>query len=57
MSHNLVTEMQKKLTNSKIATQIAVQRDMSPMIAILLSIPPVTLDPSPLLIWNQISIW
>jgi len=56
MSHNLVTERQKKLTHSKIDTQIAFQGDSSSPIGICLSIPPAMQKPSPLLCLNPIAI-
>jgi len=57
MSHNLVTEIQKILTLSKIGTRFAFQGDMSSKLTIRLSIPPATQEPSRILGAKPISVW
>jgi len=57
MSHNLVTEIKKKLTSSKIGKQLAFHRDQRSKITVCISIVPQTQKPSPSLRRNQISIW
>jgi len=56
MSQNLVTEIKKKLTHSKIGTQTTFQIDMSSKLALSLSIPLAMLKPSPVLLQNLIFI-
>jgi len=57
VSHNLVTEVKKKLTSSKIGTQIEFHWDLTSKIVFGLSIPLVTQEPSSCLHPNPISIW
>jgi len=57
MSQNLVTEIKKNLTRSKIGTQIAFHRDTTVKIQICLFIPPQTQEPSPSHRLILISIW
>ena len=56
MSHNWVTEINKKLTGSTISTQIAFHQDMTSKITICISIRPMTAEPSQCLHLNPISI-
>ena len=57
MSDNLVTEIKKKLTHSKIRTPIDFTRDRSWTWTFWLSIPLATQEPSPYLRPYPISIW
>jgi hypothetical protein len=57
VSHNLVTEIKKELTHSKIGKQIAFHIDMRSKITVCLSVPPLMLEPSPCLRPNPKSIW
>lgn len=56
MSHKIVTEIQKKLTCSKIGTANAFHTARLSTTAIRIAIPLVMLNPSPLLGPNLISI-
>jgi len=56
-SHNLVTEIKKKRTRSKSGKQIAFHQQMTSIITLCLSIPPLTQEPSPCLRLNPKSIW
>ena len=57
MSHNLVTEIKKKVTHSKIGKQIAFHQDMKSKMIIYISIPPQMQEPSPFLSLNPKSVW
>ena len=57
MSYNMVTEIKKKLTHSKIGIQIAFHEDKTAKLTFYLSIPRVRKEPSPILRPNPISIW
>jgi hypothetical protein len=57
MSHNLFTEIKPKLTPSKIGKQLAFHRDQMSKSTVCTSILPLTLEPSPSLCRNPISIW
>ena len=56
MSHNLVIEINKKLTLSKISTQIAFHRDVLSKTTICNIIPLLMQEPSPSLCLNLISM-
>jgi len=57
MSHNLVTEIKKKLIHSKIGKQLAFHCNQTSKITVCISIHPQTQEPSPSLCRNPISIW
>jgi hypothetical protein len=56
MSHNLVSEIQKMLTRSKIGKHIAFPRDQTSIITVCLSMAPLTQKPSPYLCPNPKTI-
>jgi len=56
MSHNLVTEIKKELTHSKIGKQLAFPHDEMSKISVCISILPQTQEPSPSLCRNPIAI-
>jgi hypothetical protein len=57
MSHNLVTEIKKKLSHTTIGTQLAFHRDIMSKIQFLLLISPLMQEPSSFLCLNPMSIW
>jgi len=57
MSHNLVTQIKKKLTHSKISKQLAFHHDQMSKITVCTSIVEQTQELSPSLRQNPISIW
>ena len=57
MSHNLVTEIKKTLTCSKVGPHFAFNRDRSSKLTLWLSTPTVTWEPSPYLRPYPISVW
>jgi len=57
MPHNLVTQIMPKLTRSKIGKQLAFHRDQTSKGTVCTYILPQTLEPSPSLCLNPISIW
>jgi hypothetical protein len=57
MTHTLVTEIKKKLTQSDIGKHLAFHRDKTSKITVCLSILPQMQEPSPSLCRNPISIW
>jgi len=57
MTHNLVTQIKKMLTGSKIDTQSGFHRDMMSKVKISISVALITQELSPYLCLNPICIW
>ena len=57
ISHNLVTEIKKKLTRSSFGKHVAFHRDQTSKITVCISILLQTEERSPSVRWNPISLW